>query len=867
MANYYYRNGYVYLTADTGKTLNPAQYLTNAPRGDQVNYGVTLTPATTTSDANGSGVYSLVSGLNLFNYGTVDGATGTDSNSHTTAASPGGDGIYLNADDTFYNGNHLGTPQTAKIYGGTGGFDPYSTAVSGPGGSLSGAGGDGADIRGGATLYNLSLSAIYAGSNGSGLGPESGIGVNLEGGTLRNEGEISSYLTDHIRTTAGAGVYVAGNGSSGNYVYNMAGGKIIGGTDAAGVEIASGAYAIASSGKAVLVNAGTITGGQDGADAYYIVSGTGGGSGVRIDAQSAVTLGSPELINTGTINAGAGNGAGLWMGSNTLAYNSGTITGHDGIQGAPGGDGAVLFSGAILDMTGGEIVGGAGSNGYGTGVLLEGATLNATGGTLSAPAGKGEAIYAIEGSSVYLGPDVTLDGDVLALDGPNTLTLTGGTGQTGTLAGYGTTVEGFGGLTFGGTDSTAASWTVDVTGGGLNGSQTFTNFMAVDTLDVQELTYDAGNMTKSFSNGNLYVSNGTDTVDFGFPGFSSASQFKVFADGSGGTDIALVTCYCRGTLIRTSRGEVRVENLAIGDRIITASGVERPLRWLGHRRIRCSGYENPASVWPICIHAGAFDEQLPRRDLWVSPGHSIAIEGHLIPACSLINGVTIEQVPADTTEYWHVELDQHDLILAEGLAAESYLDAGNRTAFANGGAFVEAFPDFEPKHWAQTCLPLILEGEVVRRAKTRLIGRVQQLGHTISSDAKVHLLADGKRLDPVHLGEQRLVFTVPDGCASLELRCRSYVPAHVDARSADSRSLGICVRRLQLNGGDVELDDRTVFGAGWYALEGEVGGSRWRWSRERAPLPSSARLVLIDVCGQRYYWDAPATPAQDTACA
>ena len=103
------------------------------------------------------------------------------------------------------------------------------------------------------------------------------------------------------------------------------------------------------------------------------------------------------------------------------------------------------------------------------------------------------------------------------------------------------------------------------------------------------------------------------------------------------------------------------------------------------------------------VRAGAFGDGQPRRDLWLSPGHNIAFEGALIAACRLINGRSVGQIDQDHIEYWHVELDAHDVIYADGLPAESYLDTGNRTAFANGGAFIEAHPDFRPRHWAETC--------------------------------------------------------------------------------------------------------------------------------------------------------------------
>jgi hypothetical protein len=301
-------------------------------------------------------------------------------------------------------------------------------------------------------------------------------------------------------------------------------------------------------------------------------------------------------------------------------------------------------------------------------------------------------------------------------------------------------------------------------------------------------------------------------------------------------------------------GEMAVEDLAVGDLVLTASGEARPVRWLGFRGLDCTRYYDPSVVWPIRIQAGAFAPNMPVRDLWVSPGHSILVDGVLIPAVKLANGVTIVQVPREQVEYWHVELESHDVLLAEGLPAESYLDCGNRTAFINGGAFLEAYPDFAPKHWRDTCVPLVLEGPVVEGAKAALLARAHAFGYRMTGDPDLHIMADGKRIEPVRLGEKCLAFMLPAACSTIELRCRTYVPAHMQPGSADQRSLGICVGRLQVDGADVPLDDAAMFAAGWDALERNPDGHQWRWTHDRVPLPPSTRLVVIDIDSPGFYW-------------
>ena len=143
-------------------------------------------------------------------------------------------------------------------------------------------------------------------------------------------------------------------------------------------------------------------------------------------------------------------------------------------------------------------------------------------------------------------------------------------------------------------------------------------------------------------------------------------------------------CFCAGTHIATAWGELLVETLREGDRVLSAFGGAVPVVWIGRRHVDCRRHPAPRDVWPVCVRAGAFADATPARDLRLSPDHAVYIDGMLIPVRCLINGITITQEPVDQVSYYHVELPSHDVILAEGLAAESYLDTGNRAAFANG---------------------------------------------------------------------------------------------------------------------------------------------------------------------------------------
>ena len=155
-----------------------------------------------------------------------------------------------------------------------------------------------------------------------------------------------------------------------------------------------------------------------------------------------------------------------------------------------------------------------------------------------------------------------------------------------------------------------------------------------------------------------------------------------FADST--IPLTALACFCTGTRIRTARGDIPVEALRQGDAVVVAGGGTMPARWIGHTRIDPGAYD-PLAVQPVRICAGALGYNLPCRDLLLSPDHAVLLHGVLVHAAALVNGTTVRREPVAGLPliYWHVELDTHAVLFANGMPAESFLSQSMEFAFDN----------------------------------------------------------------------------------------------------------------------------------------------------------------------------------------
>jgi hypothetical protein len=167
--------------------------------------------------------------------------------------------------------------------------------------------------------------------------------------------------------------------------------------------------------------------------------------------------------------------------------------------------------------------------------------------------------------------------------------------------------------------------------------------------------------------------------------------------------------------------------LEVGDSVVTHDGTAAAIVWLGHRRVDARRHPRPEDVFPVRVRAHALAAGVPIRDVMLSPDHAVWVGGALVPVRLLVNGHAIAQVRVAEIVYWHVELARHDILLADGLPAESYLETGHRAAFANADA-VAAHPVFARVPDDRAFAPLLTAGphldairaSLARPASTRL---------------------------------------------------------------------------------------------------------------------------------------------------
>ena len=213
---------------------------------------------------------------------------------------------------------------------------------------------------------------------------------------------------------------------------------------------------------------------------------------------------------------------------------------------------------------------------------------------------------------------------------------------------------------------------------------------------------------------------------------------------------------------------------------------------------------------------------MPSRDLFVTRGHALLVDGVLVPVGELINHRSIAWVEdAQEVEYYHLELDTHDVLIADGAPAESFREDQIQPPFDNR-ATRKPMPPVEP------CAPLLHGGEQVDAIWSRLSARAGAPDVALTDDPAVYLLADRLRLDPAAVEGDAWRFVLPRRVGALRIVSRSGIPALMGL-GRDQRRLGVALRRLVLRQPGLTLEvgpDEPRLQVGFHAAE-DVNGHRW----------------------------------------
>ena len=431
-------------------------------------------------------------------------------------------------------------------------------------------------------------------------------------------------------------------------------------------------------GSALMLQGGTIT--LSGTNTYRVGTNLQFGTVVATN-NSALGSGTLAMATSTTLEAAA---------STLTLANAVTLTGSDTVN---NNSDALTLSGVIsgsgsLTETGSGTLTLSGTNTYTGGTSVAGGTLLIDGSTASSKVTVDSG--GTLGGTGTAGAVIVDSGGTFAPGDPSTLTVAGLTLNSGATFDeeIGGAAPGSGGT--GGYDQTVVENSGTISLGGA-------------TLDVSLVNSFAPSVGESFTIINNETGKGISGTFNGLAQGATfeadSTWFQISYDAGASNDVTVtdVACYCAGTLVRTPWGDKRVEKFQIGDEVMTASGVARPIKWIGRRSYLGRFVMGRKDILPVCIKAGALADNVPRRDLLVSPNHAMYFHhkqgGVLIEAKDLVNGVSIMQAErVEQIEYFHIELETHDVIIAEGALSETFIDDDSRGMFHNAHEYRSMFP-------------------------------------------------------------------------------------------------------------------------------------------------------------------------------
>lgn len=500
--------------------------------------------------------------------------------------------------------------------------------------------------------------------------------------------------------------------------------------------------------------------------------------------------------------------------------------------------GGNLIGSGVSGVT--ETVTSIGSGGYlfvSSGATILGDIQLGDGGYATLDAGISQASYYSAGNVLYTGGTINLSGNT---NGGLTIT---GLENGGTLV---TSITGF-----------------DGTG---QGNSDVIKIAGVQQKDVTSVEAKGNSVNLTLTNNKAIILNIAGAEKIGY-------SLGTAADGS----LTYEVCFLSGSLIKMLDGEQLIEDIRIGDEIMTfdyASNQEvaSRVKWVGNKKATVKPWlSDDEAGYPVRIVKDAVADGVPHEDLLITAEHCLFFDGQFIPVRMLVNGSTIFYDHSITEyTYYHIETEKHSVITANGMLTESYLDTGNRHSFKQDGDFVLFSKPLATKSWEQdSCHPLTVERSVVEPIYHQINDRAMAMGKrivashkTLTNDSKLHLITPlGQEIYAFSETNGKYLFNIPAGIDTVYIASRVSRLCDTIGPFIDNRhSLGIEIADiLMMTTNRVYKITDHLFKSnlsGWHALEKKASS---RWTKGYAILAlthknTSDRVLSLHIVSSNAYF-------------
>jgi hypothetical protein len=723
------------------------------------------------------------------------------------------------------------TDEQTALFTGSTASAALETLAAAPGAVIVSDAMDFADVLQAAGINGTALTADGGGSAIFDAGAEVTLGGNAVIGDALGPGTLGIITTNFTIGTPGASanLVLGGNSAATGSAVQLTGaltdnGDVLLGQAAPAFLNLSGTLAAAAT---TIGAAGTLTaiGNAKASFGVLVDSGT-------LALTDAVQASAQQLLLAGQLNL-SGN-AGLGGLSSAVIADGGTLTVGQGatlnanameaLGGAVLDQGSLLVAGNLLAADSITLAGG----------LLQAASVTLSGGAVLSGPGMLAANGAAE-KIALAGGDILASGGTLTLDGNVTISSASGIAIAGSSALELRQATG-GEILFTGSDAILTIENPAAESSAVSG------MLAGDAVDLR----DVAPSLVSDVNGTIATEAGGGFALNTAPG---QPPISIVPDGTGGTLLTLgaeMVYFAQRTRLLTPNGYVLVEAFKPGDPIITRLGVRRAVRWIGRRRME-AGLKPRQDMRPVVVLPGALGPLRPGKPVRLSPSHAVFVNGVLVPVMHLVNGATIlREMTQGAVTYFHIELDRHDILMAEGLEVESYLDTGNRGEFHHEQGI--------RGNAARPCAPLVTHGPKLASIRRRLHETALQAGFSLNHDPHLKGIIGQTVLTPElrRSGAMRVArFLLPPDAGRLLLQAECAAPADTDPDSDDRRQLALCLRQPRAK------RDQLILGKGWYPSAPADAGIWMSGSAELFP-PPGARALTLRFSAVAQGWRRPA---------